>query len=150
LLLTPTQELLLLNVEPIPGSYYWITPGGAPLAGESDETALRRELAEETGLDLARLGPHVWTRVHSAPDPATGETIEHHERFYWQHVSPFTPQFTPTAAGQERQAFRGFRWWPIQAIRAETRQTFAPRALGALLADLLQSGPPGAPVTIGL
>jgi 8-oxo-dGTP pyrophosphatase MutT (NUDIX family) len=37
----------------------WATPGGGTNPGESDEEALRRELAEEVGLEGPEIGPHV-------------------------------------------------------------------------------------------
>ncbi len=36
-----------------PDLYGWELPGGAPLPGESGEDAVRREVLEETGLDVA-------------------------------------------------------------------------------------------------
>jgi 8-oxo-dGTP pyrophosphatase MutT (NUDIX family) len=41
---------------------WWITPGGGKDPGESDETALRRELREELGLREFEIGPLLWTR----------------------------------------------------------------------------------------
>jgi double-stranded uracil-DNA glycosylase len=43
-------------------STWWVLPGGGKLESESDETALRRELREELGLEAFDLGPLLWRR----------------------------------------------------------------------------------------
>jgi len=50
-------RLLLIRRANDPGSGQWSLPGGRVEPGESDETAVARELREETGLDVI---PGTW------------------------------------------------------------------------------------------
>ena len=52
LLTDPAGRVLLFRFTPDDRPPFWCTPGGALDPGESYEQAARRELREETGLDL--------------------------------------------------------------------------------------------------
>ena len=47
------QLLLIQHHEYASGRSYWLMPGGGQEAGESEEDCVRREMLEETGLDVA-------------------------------------------------------------------------------------------------
>ena len=61
LLLDPRGRALLFRFDPDDRPPFWCTPGGALDAGESYAAAARRELREETGLDLDP-GPEIARR----------------------------------------------------------------------------------------
>lgn len=144
LILSPEGQVLLMRLRP-PGRSFWITPGGGLMAGEGHLAALRRELLEETGRMDFEVGPEVWTRTF-AFDTQAG-AVTQHERYYLIHSDRFDPE--PLGIeGLERDWFAGYRWWPVSEILiAEER--FAPRALGALLENLLTNGAPVEPIRLG-
>lgn len=66
LILTPEREVLLLrNRAPQRGDPFWIAPGGGMERDETQEQALKRELAEELGLLSFEAGPILWRRHHT-------------------------------------------------------------------------------------
>ncbi|MQA15457.1 MAG: NUDIX domain-containing protein [Pseudonocardiaceae bacterium] len=65
-------RLLLVRRATEPGRGRWSLPGGRVERGESDEQAVARELAEETGI-TASVGPHVGTVTRAAPGGAVFE-----------------------------------------------------------------------------
>ena len=61
--LDPNDRVLLVRLE-FRHWTGWAMPGGGVDEGETDEIALRRELAEEAGPEGFDLGSSVWTRRH--------------------------------------------------------------------------------------
>ena len=61
-----TDRILLVRFD-FGDRLVWAAPGGGVEEGEDDEHAVRRELAEEAGLEGFELGPLVWTRTHVVP-----------------------------------------------------------------------------------
>src|SRR5262249_58218670 len=110
-----------------PAGRWWITPGGCVLAGESDETALRRELLEEVGLAEFDIGPFVFERTHVIP--WSERLVRQHERYYLVRVGSLTVLPTVDLATEN---VTGHRWWTLEELDA-TDERIAPPELTALV-----------------
>lgn len=132
----PDERILLVQFE-FPNWVGWATPGGGVVPGESDEEALRRELAEETGLGRFELGPLVWRRTHLF---ALGEWDGQVERYYLVSTPAFAP--APQLSWEQLNAeyVTAIRWWTLAELEAADVQ-FAPRRLRDLVRDLFAELP---------
>ena len=134
-LLVDAQDrvLLLRGTDPADPSRgdWWFTPGGGLDEGEQPEQAARRELAEETGLELpaGALGPVVHERVASFS--FAGTDYRQAEVFYLARVAAHEVDTSGWTA-LEVASVTGHRWWP----RAEIART-AERVFPADLDDVL-------------
>lgn len=151
LILTPDDHVLLVRFV-FPTLEVWALPGGGLEPGEDHLAALRRELREEVGLDVdagaAEIGPHVWTREHIIPF-LDGRWDGQRDHVHLVRTERFEP--TPHLSWDELRTERlhEIRWWSLDEVRRHDG-TFAPRRLAALLDDLVATGPPTAPIDVGV
>ncbi|HEU0248750.1 MAG TPA: NUDIX domain-containing protein [Gaiellaceae bacterium] len=143
--LDPDDRVLLVRFE-FPDWTGWATPGGGVHAMETDEEAIRRELAEETGLEAFELGPLVWTRTHVFE---LGKWNGQFERYYFVRAPRFDP--TPHLTWDQLNAeyVTAVRWWTSDELEAADSR-FAPSRLPLLVRELLLHGPPAEPLDVGV
>lgn len=108
--------LLLADSDPgVPGSLWWVTPGGGVDDGETPRAAARRELHEETGLHVdeeSLVGPvAVRTVTHGYSDRVRVQ----HEWFFRVDVDRFDPDPAGLTAA-EKQRLQGFAWWALDDL----------------------------------
>jgi 8-oxo-dGTP diphosphatase len=117
---------------------FWACPGGGMDPGESPEAALRRELAEELGLESPDIKGPVWrlTRLFPMPD-WDGQT----DVTYLVRTARFTPR---PRVDLPAENVHGLRWFsPVEVAAGVV--TFSPRDLGEQLTRVLTEGVPHRP-----
>jgi 8-oxo-dGTP pyrophosphatase MutT (NUDIX family) len=147
-LLDPDDRILLLKgrLPSAPeGPSFWYTVGGGIEAGESLMEAAAREVAEETGLADAVLGPVLWR------DEVALHDIEGELRLFRQHyILARTAGGPLSRAGwlpYEHALADDLRWWTLAELRL-TDDTVYPEGLADLLADVLAGRIPPEPVLL--
>lgn len=147
LIVDSSDRVLLFRADLPERSPWWYAPGGGVEAGETDEDALVRELAEETGLvvDVASLLRPVWTRDYIFRWQETDE--RHLERFFLIRIGEHAVD-TSGLDSDEAAIVREYRWWALADIASST-EVFSPVRLAELLEPLLEGRLPQEPVQIG-
>jgi double-stranded uracil-DNA glycosylase len=138
------DRVLLVQFRDSTDQVWWATPGGGRDQGESIDQALRRELAEEIGLDEFQLGAEIWTREHVfAWD---GRILRQRERIWLVRVAQHDPVPRVDLAAELVAAVR---WWTPEELESAT-ETLVPQRLPQLLRELRENGPPAQPIDAGI
>lgn len=138
-LLNEHDEIMLLRYDEAGG--FWATPGGRLEPGETDDTALTRELLEELGLH-ARPGPQLAVRVKE--HPVGSQVVRQSERYYLVRV---TAADVDESAATQPDNIRERRWWTASEL-ASTTGTVYPAGLLQIVRPLINGTLPAAPVVL--
>ena len=123
--------LLFTDTDPgLPGSRWWVTPGGGMDPGETEPETALRELREETGwrAEASDLVGPVMRRV--AAHGYSDQICEQTESFYVLR----TPRFELDTSGHtedEQLTLAGHAWLPIDAL-ADVAEPIWPAELAVL------------------
>jgi 8-oxo-dGTP pyrophosphatase MutT (NUDIX family) len=140
------RVLLFRGEEPSDGRAFWFPTGGGIEEGEDVHQAAAREVAEETGLSQVTLGPEIWHRRHIFT--WRGVEWDQRERWFLARVRNFTPSRSGLTEA-EHDDLTASRWWSVDELE-NTRDELVPRDLAKRLRSLLTSGPPPAPIEVGI
>lgn len=133
LLVDGEGRILLFRFVPADRPPFWCTPGGALEPGESYEDGARRELLEETGLDLD-CGPQVAQRDVEFVT-LEGVPVQGDERYFLVRVE--APEIlTHGHTELEQRVMAGWRWFTPDEVRAHDEPIF-PSDLVPLVAEVL-------------
>lgn len=110
------EVLLMRDTDPgVPGSSWWVLPGGGVDEGETPRMAAIRELAEETGLVVDDLVGPIAERVvtHGYSD----RVLIQDEQFFRVDTERFEPRLAGLSVSEQRRAVIA-EWVPLAELAA--------------------------------
>jgi len=128
------RVLLFKGGDPAATARVWFPPGGEVEPREDDADAARRELREETGIDVEKLvGPVCSGRVvfRIADDVYDVDQV-----FFLARTGSHKVDMSGLDAGEAR-SIADFRWWSRDEI-AHSAERFVPAELDAVLHAVLK------------
>ena len=144
-LLDGSDRVLLFRLQnPNTGNTWWATPGGGVEPGEKSVDAARRELREETGIQVETLVGPIWIDDHWF---RTAEDLIHQQDRYF-HARARSARVD--VAGQDRfeaDLMVEHRWWRLADLDSTAEKVY-PLGLAAHVRELLDSGPPEKPIQL--
>jgi 8-oxo-dGTP pyrophosphatase MutT (NUDIX family) len=123
---------------------YWNTPGGGVEANETYEQAAQRELWEETGINVATIGPCVWH--YQRVILGDRGRIQLQERYFVVSIPTSTVSMI-NMLPYEHITHRAYRWWTCQELLASS-EAFQPMQLPQLVQPLFDGIFPSEPIDI--
>jgi 8-oxo-dGTP diphosphatase len=129
----------LLNKEVL-----WVTPGGGLEDDEDFDAALKREVFEETGLELTSGGHWIGTRdvlIHG-----DDHDFISHERYFLIRVDDSAISLDHITES-EKDCLLGYKWWDADEI-LKSDEEFRPKKIGELVKELQSGNIPDDPIKI--